>query len=687
MRKKKKINYRISKKYRNMKEVIEKRYFLLIFMIAFSFLIVLINLSIIQIFNHNYYVEKVNNLKIKTVSGASAPRGRIYDRHHRLIVDNKPLKTITYKRASNISDSEEIKIAYKLSKLIELDYAKLSEVSFKKFFLKNNYKKGYEKITELEWKMYKERRLNDADIEKLKLERITSEDLSIYDEEDKKAAYVYFLMNNGYYFMDKTIKDQNVTDFEFSKVSESLNELTGVKTKLDWERVYPYGEVFKTILGNVSTAKTGIPAELKDYYLSKGYRLDDRVGTSYIEYQFEDFLKGEKNVYEISGNNEKLISEGKRGNDIVLTIDIELQRSIEEILRNELINAKAEKNTEYLKNSFVVISDPRTGEILAMAGTEVYEKDGTYNTYDFTPGIATNAVVAGSVVKGASHIVAYNNGALNIGEKRDDFCIKILSTPEKCSWKYLGMLDDISALKLSSNSYQYQSAIKVAGATYKRNGSLNVKKEAFETYRNTFAEFGLGIKTGIDLPVESVGYKGSNTQSGHLLDFAIGQYDTYTPIQLSQYINTIANGGTRLKPQIIKTIYNPNEELNNVIYNIAPVVQNKIETKDEFIKRVQEGFRTVVMPGGTGSGYIKGAEGAGKTGTSEGFIDTNNDGLVDTMTYSRSFVGYAPYDNPRVSFTIISPSTSHNQNDDNYKTSINYRISSEVSKKFFEIYR
>lgn len=67
----------------------------------------------------------------------------------------------------------------------------------------------------------------------------------------------------------------------------------------------------------------------------------------------------------------------------------------------------------------------------------------------------------GSVVKGASHIVGYNTGALSIGEKRYDTCIKIASTPEKCSWTYLGLVDDLTALKYSSNTYQFNTAIKV----------------------------------------------------------------------------------------------------------------------------------------------------------------------------------------------------------------------------------
>ena len=82
-----------------------------------------------------------------------------------------------------------------------------------------------------------------------------------------------------------------------------------------------------------SSSKSGIPEEYKDYYLDKGYSLDDRVGTSNLEFQYEDILKGKKNKYQVmSDGSYKLLEEGKRGNDIVLTIDIELQKALEEIL-------------------------------------------------------------------------------------------------------------------------------------------------------------------------------------------------------------------------------------------------------------------------------------------------------------------------------------------------------------------
>ena len=83
---------------------------------------------------------------------------------------------------------------------------------------------------------------------------------------------------------------------------------------------------------------------------------------------------------------------------------------------------------------------------------------------------------------------------------------------------------------------------------------MNFNQSSFDTYRNMYHSFGLGVKTGIDLPVESKGYTSKDRAAGNLLDYVMGQYETYTPIQMSQYISTIANGGSRLAPHLLKEI-------------------------------------------------------------------------------------------------------------------------------------
>ncbi len=676
------------KNLKKINEIIEKRYNILIIIILLIMSVLAFNLYNVQILNNKYYIKKVKELNQNIVYGNTAPRGRIYDRNGNLIVDNKGIKVIYYKKLTGMKTSDEIKVAYALANIIDVDYSKMTDEELKDFWIKNNSKAASDLIKDSEWKELKKRKITSDDIYNLKLKRIDKQ-IEDYNELDLEAAYIYALMNKGYSYSEKVIKKGNVTDQEYAKVAENAENLKGVSTKLDWEREYLYGETFKSILGNVSKSETGVPLEYKDYYLSKGYTLSDQVGISYLEYQYDDYLKGIKNKYEINKDGTyKLIEEGSRGNDIVLTIDIKLQQEVEKIIVNNLIRAKNEPNTEYYNKAFVIITEPKTGEILVMAGKQIVYDNGNYKVYDYTPGILTSPVVAGSVVKGASHIVGYNTKALTFNEIRTDDCIKIASTPEKCSWRYLGVLDDITALKYSSNTYQFRTAIKVGKGSYAYNQGLSLDLKAFDIYRKTFSEFGLGVKTEIDLPVESLGFKGKSEVVGHLLDFSIGQYDTYTPIQLSQYIGTIANDGVRVKPHLLKEVYKPTKEpLKELIYKKETQELNKVTTEKQYMDRVKLGFKTVLEPYGTGSGYIDlSYRPAGKTGTSQSFIDTNLDGKIDTETISNTFVAYAPYDNPKVTFTIISPDVSHRNNYSEYQSWANGRITQQVSQKYFEFY-
>ena len=689
---KKKINkYKYYKQRINIEEIIEKRYRMLVILIIIIMCLLLATLFYIQIIKNKHYNEKLETLTVNIIEGDSAPRGRIYDRNGNIIVDNVSVKTIYYKKPSNITTKEEIETAYKVSEYIDIDYSKLTDNMLKKFWVLNNKEEAKKRIKDKEWEKLENRKLTRDDIEDLKVKRVTNEDIEVYDEIDKEACYIYNLMNKGYYYTEKTIKKESVTDEEYAKIAENINNLPGFNVKLDWERKYPYENVFKSILGSVSSSNSGIPYNLKEYYLEKGYALTDRVGTSYIEYQYEDYLKGAKATYQVNDDGSYTeLTKGIRGNDIVLTIDIELQKEIEKILEEELIITKNEKHTDYFDKSYVIVNDPKTGEILAMAGKQITKKeDGSYKIYDYTPGVITASVTPGSVVKGASHIVGYNTGALEIGEVRKDECIKIAATPLKCSFREYGRIDDITALKYSSNVYQFYTAINVGKGKYSYNKSLKIEDSAFDTYRNTFAEFGLGVKTEIDLPNESLGYKGTNRLSGLLLDFSIGQYDTYTPIQISQYMSTIANDGIRMKPYLLKAVFDSSEEkLTSIVYETVPNELNRVNTEYKYLERVKEGFKQVLAPGGTGSGYIDYVnKPAGKTGTAQSFLDTDGDGTIDTATTTTTFSAYAPYDNPEVVFTIISPDVALEETSYNDMSKVNRRISQKVSKKYFEIYR
>lgn len=679
----------INKKHKcndkHLDEIMNRRFGLIIVLLISIYLVIGCRLFNLQILKNSEYNDKLAMATEKTIESTSAPRGRIYDRNHKLLVDNEGIKTIYYKKQNGITTKEEIELAYEVSNNIDIDYSKIDDNKLKDFYYKSHYKECRKKITDEEWDLYNKRKLNDKDIDKLIYERLDDE-ISEYTDSDKKAAYIYYLMNKGYSYAEKVIKNSDVTDAEYAYISENIDNLKGFNTKLDWERVYLYGDTFKSILGNVSSNTQGIPSELSEEYLKRGYTLDDRVGISYLEYQYEDYLRGTKAKYRLLADNSyELVSEGKRGNDIVLTIDIELQKYLEEVLSNEVLNAKGEPGTQYYNRSFAIVSDPNTGEILAMAGKQAVLKDGYYQIVDYTPGIVTLPVTPGSVVKGASMMVGYKYGAIDIGTVLNDECIKIKDTPLKCSWQTMGPIDDVYALQNSSNVYQYKIAIKVGNGSYEYNQGLALDESAFDKYREMYAEFGLGEKTGIDLPVESLGFMGKSRLPGHLLDFSIGQYDTYTPIQLSQYINTIANNGVRLKPYLLKEVYKPSDSgdtFGSLIYKANVTELGKLSVEKKYIDRVREGFSAVVTKG-LGYGYMGNyTNSAGKTGTSQSFIDTDGDGKVDTETITSSFVGYSPSDNPKMSIVVVSPDISV---PDSTTYGVTRNISAQIVNKYFEL--
>ena len=684
----KKLNLNRPEKKINYNQIISKRFLVFFVVLLIMFGVLGIKLYTVMIIDSKDYKKSLKELSYTKVEGTSAPRGRIYDRNHKIIVDNKAIKSITYKKDKDISTSRMIELAYTVSPHLELSYSSLTDRSKREFYLAKYPEVCAKKITKKEKEKVKTGELSTTDLEELKIERITDSELATFTDADLKAAYLYYLMNKGYTYDEKIIKEE-ATDAEYAYIAEHNSELDGFNTVLDWERVYPYGDTFRSVLGTVSTTTQGLPAEEKDEYLSKGYALNDRVGLSYIEKQYEEYLRGEKAEYQVVNSHElKLTKEGKRGNDIVLSIDIELQQEVERILTEQILKTKSEPNTEYYDHSSVVIQDPDTGEILAMASKRLVGD----KVVDNTTSIFMLPITPGSVVKGASMLVAYNTGAVKIGEYMVDECVKVAGAPEKCSSvNNLGTINDITALAKSSNVYQFKAAIRVNGQEYSRGMKLNFNQKTFDTYRDMYHSFGLGVETGIDLPSEGIGYGAKqDTNSGNLLDFVMGQYESYTPLQLSQYVTTIANGGSRLVPHLLKEVHKSTEDssLGETILTVEKKVLNTIDTKSEYMARVKEGFYAVMhSAGGYGRGYIDDKwDAAGKTGTSQSFVDTDGNGIIDTETITSSFVGYAPANDPVMTIMVTSPNSSHPNSNTDYASLVTLHITKDVTNKFFELY-
>lgn len=663
---------------------------MLFFAVFVLFSMLILRLGIVQIVYGDDFKREIERTEDITVKNP-VPRGKMFDRNGTIIVDNSPLNAITYTKYQGTSQDEMLDVARKLATLIDKDPKKLQERDKKDFWLLTHKEEAKKKITEKEWDLYENKELKDTDIYNLQVDRVTEKDINSLSKDELEVAAIFREFNAGYYQSPQIVKNENVTPEEFALVSENLEDLPGVDTTTDWTRQYAFGDILKTILGNVSSSDRGIPKEQLDYYLSRDYSRNDRVGISYIEKQYEEVLQGQKakvkNKTDKSGKilGTTVVSEGKRGKDLVLTIDMELQQKVEKILEEELWKAKQNGNSKLLDRGFVVLMNPYTGEILTMAGKKIEKnpKTGKYEMSDYAYGTFTTSYNVGSAVKGATIYTGFQTGAIKPGERFFDAPMLIKGTKPKASWRRsgFGWINDLRALQVSSNVYMFHTAIEIGRGSYVPNQPLRIKNDAFDIMRSGYGQFGLGVRTGIDLPNEAIGYPGK-IDPGKQLDLAIGQYDTYTAMQLAQYVSTVANGGTRIQPHIVKEIREPIMESNKmgpIVQEIQPKILNKLDGDEEWLKRVQTGFRMVMQGDGTGARKFgnKPYNPAGKTGTAQAFYDgfeRKKFGKIPPEVMNLSLVSYAPFEQPEIAMSVLIPWAYQGNNGISYNNEIGERV-------------
>jgi cell division protein FtsI/penicillin-binding protein 2 len=732
---------------------------LLFFIVFLLFAGLIMRLGVVQIVYGEDYVKEVNRTENMEVS-VSVPRGIIYDREHRTIVDNVARNAITYTKPQGTKPQELLEIAQKIDSLLKRDmqitpeevarFNELSDRDKKEYWIFTRPEKAAAKLTVEEKKgdnadtLLFERITNEdlaeiardeieaaivfgkissrdfkdywilsrpeeaaaklTDEEKKKknayqiqLDRITDEDIAQITKDEIQIVYFFREMVAGTALTPKIIK-KGITTEELAIVSEHLGSLPNIDVTTDWDRD-PHVEILGSVLGSISSADEGLPADKLDYFLARGYSRDDRVGKSQLEEQYEEVLSGQKkkirNITDKAGNvlSTEVVNEGKSGNDLVLSIDFELQAEVEKILAEQLLATKSGGGARFLDRAYVVMMNPMTGEVLSLAGKELVKENGKFVVKDHALGTFTTAYAMGSAVKGATVLTGLEAGVINPGTTIYDRPMYFAGMNKaKASYSTLGNVDDKNALKKSSNVYMFNIALKMMGVNYSPKMSLPLKPSALNNMRSYFHQFGLGVKTEIDLPSESIGYPGKLSNPGLMLDYAIGQFDTYTPLQLAQYVSTIANGGYRLKPQLVKEIRQPSldHELGPVVRPFQPVILNKIDMSEDYLARVQEGFRRVYQEaGGTATAYFGKApynsyKPAGKTGTAESFYferDANGNHVKTHSTYNLTLVGYAPYDNPEVAFAIVVPDL------DTDKNPVNKIIGQKILEKYFELKR
>ncbi|HFI0463669.1 TPA: peptidoglycan D,D-transpeptidase FtsI family protein [Streptococcus suis] len=658
--------YRLKTNKNKNKSHIPRRLNTLFFIAFLAFVALFVRLGFLQLYRGETFVSMVQRTEATYTTG-SVPRGMIYDAKGRILVGNNPERAILFTRDTDarMAPSDIVDIARKLASLIEIPTQSLTERDLKDYFIVTQTDTVNNRLTN------EQKQLSGSTFYTEQLNAVTEEDIQFSTGELKVAA-LYKNMASAYALSTVTVKNQNVTQEEVARVSEQLGSLPGISIGTDWQRTYPQGELLRSILGQVSTEQRGLPSESATELLTKGYAMNDRVGISYLEKQYEDVLRGSKSISTVitdSANDvlsKQALFEGQKGDNLVLTIDTAFNAKLDEIAENALLNMP---NQGLNDRVYIVAMDPNNGDILGIAGKR-FEYNASADAYtgeiiDDALGVINTSYGMGSSVKPAMVAMGYMTGVINTANNVIvDEPMKFQASQEKTSvFNRTGKVpvSDIEALQKSSNIYMIKMAMMIGGQMdWEENGQLTISPDTIEIMRQYFSEFGLGTRTGIDLPNESQGLSPIESQLVSALDLSYGQFDLYTPLQLAQYVSTIANGGVRYSPRLVKEIRSANADgsLGGVVSAMPAKVMNVVPIDEAAMARIHEGMYQVSHTDQGTARYLflnYPISVGSKTGTTEAFYSGPIQYAQNTPVTNATYIGFAPYDNPQIAVTVIVP--------------------------------
>ena len=643
---------------------------LLFAIVILLFLAIIGRLLYMQVLHKDFYENKLASASQTRVTMGSA-RGEIYDAAGKPLVQNTVKQVVSFTRSNKMTAADLKDISKKLLDYVTVTSPELTDRQMADYYLADTevYKKTVEALPKDKRYDSDGNQLSESELYNNAAESIAANQLN-YSDDEKKAIYLFSQLNSVENFATGNIQTDPLTDTQVALIASASKKLPGISISTSWDR-----KVLETslssIVGTVSSEKSGLPAEEVDAYLKKGYSLNDRVGTSYLEKQYEEVLQGKRTIKEIHldkhGDMESVenIEEGSKGKNIKLTIDLTFQDSVDSLLKSYFNSELANGGAKYSEGVYAVALNPKTGAVLAMSGMKH-----NLETGELTPdslGTVTNVFVPGSVVKAATISSGWENGVLSGNQTLTDQPIVFQGSAPINSWYtpyYYGSfpVTAVEALEYSSNAYMVQTALGIMGQTYQPNMTVgtNNLESAMGKLRATFGEYGLGVSTEIDLPDESTGFIPQKFDLANYLTNAFGQFDNYTPMQLAQYVATIANNGVRLAPHIVEGIYDNNDKggLGELIQAINTKEINKVNISESDMAILHQGFYQVshgTSPLTTGRAFSDGATVSisGKTGTAESYVAGGQ------KANNTNAVAYAPTENPQIAVAVVFP---HNTN-------------------------
>lgn len=642
---------------------------LLFAIVILLFLAIIGRLLYMQVLHKDFYENKLASASQTRVTMGSA-RGEIYDAAGKPLVQNTVKQVVSFTRSNKMTAADLKDISKKLLDYVTVTSPELTDRQMADYYLADTevYKKTVEALPKDKRYDSDGNQLSESELYNNAAESIAVNQLN-YSDDEKKAIYLFSQLNSVENFATGNIQTDPLTDTQVALIASASKKLPGISISTSWDR-----KVLETslssIVGTVSSEKSGLPAEEVDAYLKKGYSLNDRVGTSYLEKQYEEVLQGKRTIKEIHldkhGDMESVenIEEGSKGKNIKLTIDLAFQDSVDNLLKNYFNSELANGGARYSEGVYAVALNPKTGAVLAMSGMKHNVETGELTTDSL--GTVTNVFVPGSVVKAATISSGWENGVLSGNQTLTDQPIVFQGSAPINSWytPYYSSfpITAVEALEYSSNAYMVQTALGMMGQTYQPEMTVktNQLESAMGKLRSTFGEYGLGVSTGIDLPDESTGFVPKEYSFANYITNVFGQFDNYTPMQLAQYVATIANNGVRLAPHIVEGVYDNNEQggLGELIQAIDTKEINKVNISESDMAILHQGFYQVshgTSPLTTGRAFSDGATVSisGKTGTAESYVAGGQE------ANNTNAVAYAPTENPQIAVAVVFP---HNTN-------------------------
>ena len=642
---------------------------MLVYIVGIVLLIQLFNL---QVVNGESYREQ-SNTRLSRVSSIQAARGSILDRSGNELAGVKTQNNVEIYK-TNISNEELNNCILNLVNLLNQHQIQIEDtfpIKIEPFEFtiegeelakwKTKYKVDEEANAETAFYKFKDKyEISNENIQDIR----------------KILTLRYKITTIGYSATKSITIATDVNEEIVAQISERNSDFPGISVETEASRTYLTGNLAAHVIGYTGKIKEEEYKEQKDIY-----DIDDIVGKTGIEYLYEELLRGQDGEKQVEMSVDgtitgEYVSENAiAGSDIVLTIDSNLQQVTQTALENCINKIKSGGFSEQYdaQGGAAVVMNVNTGEVLATASYPTYEpqwfvggisKENWAYLRDDTRHPQLNksiqsAYAPGSIFKMVTGIAGLESGAVTSRERiRDTGVYKKYGEDWEC-WYYTsyhrghGYLNVTQALQHSCNYFFYETADRMG----------------IETLAKYALHFGLGKKTGIELPSEKSGSLADRIVNGKgdTINASIGQgNNSFTPMQIAKYISSIANGGTVVEPSIIKSIINSNgaeasrekiEKYTNEKLGIE-TSNDGIEISAESIAIAKEGMRMATsQAGGTAYSVFKNfnVEVAGKTGSAE----TTGTDIFGNDKVNAWFVCFAPFDQPEVAVVVMIENGGH----------------------------